>query len=84
MNPESLCSRILMAKYCSEGTILDAIEGPGIFFLFLEKHNLRDPSFETRHHMAIGEWRADQDLGGSLDSPGVTPTYCTKRFNNHI
>lgn len=35
MNPESLCSRILMAKYCSEGTILDAIEGPGIFFFIL-------------------------------------------------
>lgn len=32
MNPNSLCARLLTARYCPEGSIMEAKEGPGISY----------------------------------------------------
>ena len=32
MNPDSLCARLLMAKYCPDGDLMKVREGPGISY----------------------------------------------------
>jgi hypothetical protein len=69
-SPDSLCARVLHAKYYPDGDLLSAKPQPGSF----AEHSKRSRSFERRDHLKDWGWLTSSNLGRPMVPMGIHKT----------